>query len=98
MRNELKTISGYFFYLLGASFFIAYLLLHNELWAPWPKWWMQVADLPLALSAIVYGGTSLYISVTHHEKRSKLAMIIIGLPLIALFGLFVVLNFWNILF
>jgi len=58
---------------------------------------MEVADLPLILVAGLFGGTSLYISLTKGEKRSIIAMVIIGLPLIAMFLFFVALNFWNVI-
>ena len=93
----LHSISATLFYLLGISFFGSYLLQRNLLGGLWPKWWMEVADLPLILIAGLFGGTSLYLSLTKGEKRSIIAMIFIGIPLIALFLFFVALNFWEVL-
>jgi hypothetical protein len=95
--QHIKAVSGFFFYLLGISFFLAYLLAFNMLWAPWPRWWMDIADLPLAFSACVYGGASLYMSITQPDKHSKIAAFVIGLPLLAVLLFFVALNFWDVL-
>ena len=64
--------------------------------SPWPRWWMEVADLPLTLTACVYGGSSLYLSITQPEKHSKVAAIIIGIPLFVVLLFFMVLNFWDV--
>lgn len=96
MTRHVHTISAVLFYLLGASFFGAYLLLRNEIAGGWPVWWMSVADLPLAIVCTLYGGTSLYLSL-RKEKPSKSLAIVIAIPLIALLVFLFVLNFWNVL-
>ena len=93
MVTDLKRISGILFYLLGGSFFLAYLVHSNNL-SPLGLWWLTIADLPLALAGVVYGGTSLYTSVQPRDKHSKGLMITIGLPLLIIFGSLVVLNFY----
>ena len=98
MLRDLHRISAALFYLLGTSFFVAYLLFKNLLGGIWPTWWMQVADLPLILSAIVYGGLSLYLSIAKSETKSVTAAIVIGIPLAALFVFLLLLNFWNVIF
>jgi len=95
MRSHLNKLSALLFYLLGGSFFVAYLLHFNNLYGPWPQWWMAVADLPLILVSILFGGTSLYLSVIKPGKRSMLVSLIIGLPLTLLFVFLVMLNFWE---
>ncbi|ALM10282.1 MAG TPA: hypothetical protein DEB30_00170 [Candidatus Peribacter riflensis] len=97
MSSLLHRLSAILFYLLAGSFFISYLLLRNEIGLPWSEWWLKVADLPLALVAVVYGGTSLYRSVKHREGVSWLLLVLLGLPLLAFFTFLVALNFWNIL-
>lgn len=92
MLRTLQHLSGFFFYLLGSTFFIAYILLKNKLWAVESATWIQIADLPLALSALTYGGLSLYLSV--RTDASKILAWLIGVPLALFFGLIVVLNFW----
>jgi len=98
MLRDLYKISATLFYILGTSFFIAYILYANLILGLWPSWWMQVADLPLILSAILYGGLSLYLSISKTEKPSTVAAVIIGVPLTALFIFLLLLNFWNVIF
>ncbi|MFH0851841.1 MAG: hypothetical protein V1876_03780, partial [Candidatus Peregrinibacteria bacterium] len=93
----LHRLSAILFYLLAGSFFVSYLLLRNEIGLPWSEWWLKVADLPLALVAVLYGGTSLYRSVKRSEGISWPLLILIGIPLLAFFTFLVALNFWNVL-
>ena len=96
MVQYLQKLSGFLFYLLGGSFFLAYLLYYNEL-AVWGSWWMKIADLPLALAGMLFGGTSLYLSVKPKDSESKSLLMIIGIPLLALFSTLLVMNFWPML-
>jgi hypothetical protein len=89
----LNRLSALLFYLLGTSFFLAYLLHENEVGGGWPLWFINIADLPLAVVAMLYGGLSLYRSVTRPNKVSWVTMVIIGIPLIVVFGLLVMLNY-----
>ncbi len=97
MSRSLHRISAILFYLLAGSFFVSYLLLRNEIGLPWSQWWLNVADLPLALIASLYGGTSLYRSVKRKDGVSVSLLILIGVPLLAFFTFLVALNFWNVL-
>ena len=91
----LQRLAGVCFSLLGASFFVSYVLLRNDLHADEAAWWMQVADLPLALTAIVYGGTSVYRSLRNPRQPSTLLPWLIGIPLTGIFVLVVIMNFWK---
>ena len=91
----LQRIAGFFFFLLGASFFVAYVLLRNNLYADDAAWWMQVADLPLALSAIVYGGTSFIMSMKSPHRTSRALPWLIGIPLGLVFTGILIMNFWK---
>ena len=93
MTRFLHQLSAVCFYVLGASFFVAYALLRREVGGQWPAWWLQTADLPLALSAITYGGLSVYLSVWGNRGPSRLLAILIGVPLAGFFLLLVALNF-----
>jgi hypothetical protein len=55
---------------------------------------IRVMDIPFALVALLYAGTSLYIQISHgHEEReSPLLMVIFAVSLL-LFGLVVFVNF-----
>ena len=92
----LHRLSGILFYLLGGSFFLAFMLQYNEI-GIFGGWWLRVADLPLALVGILYGGSSLYLSVKPKNKDSKILMSIIGIPLIMIFFILIVMNFWPVI-
>ena len=87
----LKHLSGFFFYTLGLSFFVAWVMLRNAVYPQESALWLQTADLPLAFSAVVYGGISLYLSL---RPSKALAWMIAG-PLALFFGFVLVMNFWN---
>ena len=93
MLSHLHHLSKWLFYLLAGSFFLTYLFHKNELFGVWPRWWLEIADLPLAVTALLFGGTSLYQSVTRKGPSTTLA-IVIGLPLTVFFVAMVVFNFW----
>ncbi len=95
MLRFLHHLSGFFFYLLGLSFFVAWVMMKNLMLVQPSTVWMQVADLPLAFSAIVYGGLSLYLSLYDAGHPSKFLMWIIGAPLVVFFGLILMMNFWS---
>jgi hypothetical protein len=96
MIRFLHHLSGFMFYALGLTFFAAYILLRNNTSYSFPSaLWLQVADLPLALVTIVYGGTSLFLSLHSPTRRSIFLGIIITLPLVALFLLLLFLNFYK---
>ena len=97
MSRSLHRLSAVFFYLLGGSFFVAYLLFRNSLFPPWPETWLKIADLPFALAALLFGGSSLYVSVHRKETVSWPLLIFVSLPLLALFAFLVMLNFWDVL-
>ena len=97
MSHFLQRFTGLLFYLLAGSYFVGYLLLRNSIAGVWPGWWMQVADLPLALAGILYGGTSFYRTVHHGEKASWTKLILIAIPLIAVLAALIALNFWTVL-
>ena len=95
MLKYLHQLSACFFYSIGTSFFVAYLLLRNGVWPVFSAVWLQTADLPFALCAILYGGLSLYMSLHNPAKPSKILAWGIGAPLAVLFIVLVTLNFWG---
>ncbi len=94
MIAQLHRISSIAFYVLGGTFFLAYLMMRNGIAANASATWMQVADLPFALAALAFGGLSFYRSLTPGKDSKSLALGI-GLPLAAFFLLLLVLNFWG---
>lgn len=97
MTEHLHRLSAVLFYALGSSFFGAYLLFTNGLYAPWPEWWLSVGDLPLLLCGMLFGGSSLYRSVKHPKDVSVVLALVIVIPLAALFTFLLILNYWEIL-
>src|SRR3989344_602252 len=97
MSPFLQRFTGLLFYLLAGSYFLGYLLLRNSIGSVWPGWWVQVADLPLALAGILYGGTSFCRTVHHGEKASWVKLIVIAIPLLVIFAALAALNFWTML-
>jgi hypothetical protein len=96
MLQTLHRLSSFFFYVLGGSFFLAYILLRNDVWPYWSALWLQIADLPFAFAAIAYGGLSLYSSLATPGRRSTVLALSIGIPLGVLFIVLAVLNFWGV--
>ncbi|MEK7591744.1 MAG: hypothetical protein AAB489_06125 [Patescibacteria group bacterium] len=94
MLRFLHQLTGFSFYVLGALYFLGYLLLRNDIHPGPIAVLMQVMDLPLIVSALLYGGMSLYLSVRKPESTSRALPWIIALPLIVLFSTLMVMNFW----
>lgn len=98
VSTSLHRLSAWLFYLLGGSFFVAYMLQQNNIAIPWPEYWLRIADLPLLMAALTYGGTSLYRSVRDPKKdQSPVLASIIIVPVATLMILFIILNFWPLL-
>lgn len=95
MATFLRIFSGWLFYILGISFFVAYMLMVNEIAVPWPKFWLSVADIPLIVSSMLYGGTSLYVSVKKPDGPSPIIATIITVVLAAVFLFLVCMNFYE---
>ena len=95
MLRFIHQLSAFFFYLLGGSFLVAYLLLRNDAVPRASALWLQTADLPFVLAAILYGGLSLYLSLTA-GRTSKVLAAVIGIPLAIAFVVLAALNFWGI--
>jgi len=83
------------FYLLGGSFFIAYVFLQNNRGGVLPLWWMTTADVPLILCALLYGGLGLYRSLSTGQQASCPLIFTIAIPLATIAILTIVLNFWG---
>ena len=97
MSVALHRVSAFLFYPLAGSFFVAYLLLRNEIMPIEAAWWLQRGDLPLAFATLLYGGTSFYRSITPPDKPSTIKAVLVSIPLLALFIAAVAMNFWGML-
>lgn len=97
MLPYLHRLTAILFYLVGGTFFLAYMLLYNGIGGTMGYWWMTIADLPLALVAILYGGSSLYLSVKPKNSESVPLKLVIFLPLLLIFVTLIGLNFWPLI-
>jgi hypothetical protein len=95
MLKFLQSLSAVCFFLLGITFFVAFLFLRNNVQMIWSAWWMQVADLPLLVSAVTYGATSFMLSVKGRAV-TPILIILVGLVSILFLGTAIVLNFWGV--
>lgn len=94
MTRYLHTLSAILFYLLGTSFFVAYILEFNNILVTRSLQWMAIGDLPLLCVALLYGGTSVYLSLTSERSPSTGLALTITIPLILLFLAAATLKFW----
>jgi hypothetical protein len=94
MELYLKKLSGLLFYTLGLSFFAMYFADANEYLGILPEWWFEVFDLPLALAAILYGGTSLHSSLRTPDNKAVISGVLVSIILLAVFGMLFVFNSW----
>ena len=98
MTRYIHNLSAVLFYSLGVSYMVAYVLHFNTLGGFWPAWWMEIADLPFAVVAMLYGGSSLYLSIVKPGQKSYVLAGLIVLPLMLLFSFLFVLNYWDVFF
>ncbi|MBI2117839.1 hypothetical protein HYT95_02970 [Candidatus Peregrinibacteria bacterium] len=97
MLPTLHRLSAILFSLLGLTFALAYVLFRDEIAGAWPLWWLQIADLPLLLTGLTYGSTSIEQSLRQPSTPSPFLPYIIFIPTGLLFLLFAILNFWPLL-
>lgn len=95
MLKFLQQLSATCFFILGITFFVAFLLLRNEIQMIWSAWWMQVADLPLLVSAVTYGATSFILSVKGRAITPILIILVTAVS-VAFLGTAIILNFWGL--
>lgn len=93
MSRFLHTLSAILFYLLGGSYFLALVLNANGVMASASRAWLDSTDLPLLLTGLLFGGTSLYRSVCNDEDASHVLIVGIAIPLVILFVLLLITNF-----
>jgi hypothetical protein len=90
----LHHLSAVLFYVLGSAFFVAYILHRNTLGGELPLRLLTESDLPLLACAMLYGATSVMLSIDETGTSKQLRWMV-GLPMLLIFLLFIVLNFWN---
>lgn len=92
--RHIHQVSGFFFYVLGSSFFVAFVLFQYGIGGQWPILWLHIVDVPLFLFAILYGGFSVYFSLTDKKNTSFVLLWTIILCMMLFFSFFLALNFW----
>ncbi len=90
--DTLRRVSAAVFYCLGTVMIVLIVLVQRGIAAEELAPILLVLDLPLLLTGVLFGGSSLYVSLVK-DKRSVLLLIVIFLPLVILFGFFAYLNF-----
>ncbi len=72
---------------------LAVVFMQAGMFGLWPAWWMQVAELPLLLTGMMFGGLSLYISIRGPGAFSTVMAGIMTVVMMAFFGVMVGVNF-----
>ncbi len=93
MLRYLHSLSAFLFCLLTGSFFLGYVFLKNDIAATWTAQYLYVGQLPLLLTALLYGGLSVYLSLQNEGASSRVLGVIIGAPLIMIFTVFLFIRF-----
>ncbi len=93
MTRHLSVIAALVFYPLGLSAFLAFLCLRNEMFIPWPAFWLRVVDLPLVGAGLLLGAIALHRSLADGASSRGLGWFI-GCTAGALFVVLIILNFW----
>ncbi len=91
--RSLQVVSAFWFSVLGLLLFGAYVLLKNSVGGVMPYAVLQVADLPFALSALTYGGTSFLLSIAPGGKVSKALAAVTVVGVLGIFGMLAWLNY-----
>lgn len=93
MLRFTHSLSAWFFYPIAATFFGAYLCLRHETLVALCQWWLHVMDLPLLISGLLYGGSSVLLSISDAHGPSKGLVASIFLPVILILAAVLFLNF-----
>jgi len=89
--DSIRTASGFLFYTVGALLLCAIVLVKRGM-LPAVAPYLHILDLPIVFIAMLYGGSSLYMSLSR-GKQSLPLLLTIFVPLLLLFALFGWFNF-----
>lgn len=92
MLRFLHSLAATLFYLLGSAFAAAYLLYHNDIAAAPAGVFLYLAQLPLLICGLLYGGLSVYRSI-EGEVPSKMLSFVVGIPLLVFLTIVLILRF-----
>ena len=88
MSRYLHTLSAILFYCLAGAFFLAYVLMTNNIAPASMAAFLYIGQLPLLLVSLTYGGLSIFHSLHREGAPANLLSVVIGVPA-ALFFLFI---------
>jgi len=93
--KNIHDVSAVYFFIIALIYVFAVLAFRNGVMVDLASVAMRVLDIPFALVALMYGGSTLYMQVSEEEEEeetSPWAMVIFAVCLL-LFGFVVFLNF-----
>ena len=90
--KNIQFVSSIFFYVLGFVIFGLILLVNNQFYGEIPLLILKSLDLPFALAALLYGLSSLRLSLGDEVKSDMIDAILIFVAVFA-FVLMIYLNF-----
>lgn len=64
---------------------VAVICMQAGIWPLWAAWWMQVAELPLLLTGMTFGGLSLYLSIRGPGMFSTVMAGVMALVMVVFF-------------
>lgn len=94
--NSLKNVhevSAIYFFIFAFVYIFAILAFRNQVAADTAMIVMRISDIPFALVALLYGGSTLYLQLNENEDVATAWSIIIAAVCILLFALVVFANF-----
>ena len=93
MLRYVHALSAFLFSLLAGAFFLAYILLHNDLMPRVAAALLLIGQLPLLVTGLLYGGLSVYRSLHAESGASRTVAIVVAVPLGLLFLLALYIHF-----
>ena len=90
--DSLRKASAVLFYLLGTLTIIAIVLVHRALYVEPMSSFLSVVDLPLLLSGMLFGGSTLAASLARGKSSTALTFAVF-IPFLIAFGFFAWMNF-----
>ncbi len=91
IMEAVRRASSFLFYLISIPFLVVLVLVQRGFLASIVPY-LHIADLPMILIAMLYGGSSLYTSLSR-GKKSLVLLMTIFIPLGVLFAVFCWFNF-----